>query len=331
MPEKRENTKHTQRNKLGPTPKFSELREAEYREVGRYREVGASGIIHAWSFREKLRQMKGKQRRRRSLRGSNRIAVDTFDLSHVVDVEDFAKDEMELQKLAQMRVLVAAEVGGEKLNSLASAFPSSYSNLRLLRFLRKSKSRNVASAAARFIECIKWREEWAVDALIDDCRLPPRKYQEIRRMFAVEIKEVEGVEDTLRRTTVVLSADKWDSQGLMRALAEAQLELDDFLLFWIMRYEQIHKMLYERSLETHGLEYADLRCELKDLRLSSFSRQFVNEVVPKWLQITQDFYPETSNKIYFVDPPKIITAVWKVVGRFVKRGTKEKVVMMKTS
>ena len=138
MPEKRENTKHTQRNKLGPTPKFSELREAEYREVGRYREVGASGIIHAWSFREKLRQMKGKQRRRRSLRGSNRIAVDTFDLSHVVDVEDFAKDEMELQKLAQMRVLVAAEVGGEKLNSLASAFPSSYSNLRLLRFLRKS-------------------------------------------------------------------------------------------------------------------------------------------------------------------------------------------------
>ncbi|GMH87365.1 hypothetical protein TL16_g10834 [Triparma laevis f. inornata] len=197
-------------------------------------------------------------------------------LDDVLDVEDFTTNLIELQKLAKMFTLVSSEIGVDTLKSLATAHPHSYSNLRMLRFLRKSKSRNINSAATRFVNCVKWRDEWSVDGLLspDDMRLPSKTFQEIQGMFNVVVENTEG-----ETTTIVLSADQWDTQGLMRALNDEEtLSLDDFLLYWVSKYETIHKMLYARSLESGKLEYANLRCTLKDLRLSQFSRSFVNEV-----------------------------------------------------
>jgi len=65
-----------------------------------------------------------------------------------------------------MKHLLRSELKMIADNNLHERYPDVYSDLRLMRFLRKSKERDVVSAAERYRSFLEWREKNEVDRYV---------------------------------------------------------------------------------------------------------------------------------------------------------------------
>ena len=66
-------------------------------------------------------------------------------------------------------------------------------------------------------------------------------------------------------------------------------------------------------------------CDLKGMTMKQFSPAFLSTVLKPWINLTQSNYPETAKRIIFLNPPKILKLVWKLVTPMVSPGTVAKV------
>jgi hypothetical protein len=64
------------------------------------------------------------------------------------------------------------------------------------------------------------------------------------------------------------------------------------------------------------------------MRMQQFSPAFVTQVLKPWLSVTQTYYPETIKYIFFMNPPRALSLIWKIVAPMSSPGTVAKVRMV---
>jgi hypothetical protein len=222
-------------------------------------------------------------------------------------------------------------ISPEQFLSLQESRPDAYSNLRLLRVLRKSKLQDAEACAERFLQYLQWREVNRVNDLMVDRNVA--KF--CKRAFGVSVVGgVEWIKDEnapsapppqQSSVTVYLNVGDWKTKDLMEELKRGSngISVDSFLQYWISIYEDIHFRLHDLTLANgRNLAFANIDADMGSISLSQFSPKFMRRVGGPWMTTTQSHYPETTNKIFFRNAPTVINVVWKVVGVFVSEGTK---------
>lgn len=217
-----------------------------------------------------------RRRRRRKLRRIFRIVGRSgdpsgelggrADTSKVRDIQPFCIDKSELDRMARMREMVVEQLPYEQrytFEDLQARVPDAYGNLRMLRFLRKSKNQDAGSSAKRFVKYLRWRKEFQVDSVIRPLLDSESGYNDIldRRVVAF-INENFGAEirneGQLKNVGEVhLDVGRWRGDVLLKAIDDGSLTLTAFLYYWTLLYERIHLRLYERTLLDGQLAFID--------------------------------------------------------------------------
>ena len=239
-------------------------------------------------------------------------------------------------QLQQMKLILRSELIIITENNLHEKYPDVYSDLRLLRFLRKSKERDVISAADRYRSFVQWREKNEVDnirAMIEDCNgsFTPtdERLQTVATYFPMNFEYLVQFlnEGENAAKPAILDVGKFDTRGITEKIlsSDSDIVLEDYLNYWIFLYESIHVRLYQQSIQFGQMTYLDEVCDLSGLSLQQFSPSFVTKVMSPWLKMTQSNYPETTRRIYILNPPAIVTVAWKLVTPLLSQGTIDKI------
>lgn len=280
------------------------------------------------------------------------------DLLPPIDCDWACNSDEERVHLQQMKLLLLLESELETVmeKELHVRYPDVYGDLRLLRFLRKSKVRDVRSSAERYRSFLEWRRENDVDgirAMVEDdngegkgkssSSFAPAdgRLQAVAEYFPMNFDRVVGStsnsgdggggggdnESMIANRPAILYVGSFDSLGISEKIASAQSEmsLDDFLDYWIYLYESIHFHLYRQSIQSGEMMFLDEVCDLSGLSIQQFGPYFVTKVMKPWLRMTQTNYPETTRRIYILNPPAIINLAWKLVTPLLSQGTVDKI------
>jgi len=171
--------------------------------------------------------------------GGSAQTMITIDSQPVEDVLRFCKDKDEINALASMRATVCEKLEvmtADDFEGLQQERPDAYGNLRLLRCLRKAKVQDPVSSADRFLRYISWRVENGVDELSLDNGV----LSFCKENFNVEV----GRE-------VSIKVGDWNTRKLLKAIDSTQqsMSTQQFLHFWVLTYEEIHRHLHRLSME----------------------------------------------------------------------------------
>lgn len=261
-----------------------------------------------------------------------------------IDCEWACTSDEEKVHLQQMKLLLETELETIVKKELHLLYPDVYSDLRLLRFLRKSKQRDVVSSAERYISFLKWREENNVDeirAMVESTSASSftpsdDRLRTIATYFPMNFDYVVGTtsglaggnnkgSNTVRQA--ILYVGLFDTLGISEKIVSTQsnISLDDFLNYWIYLYESIHFQLYHQTVHFGEMMFLDEVCDLSGLSIQQFSPYFVTKVMKPWLRMTQSNYPETTSRIYILNPPRIVNLAWKLVTPLLSQGTVDKI------
>lgn len=260
-------------------------------------------------------------------------------------------DENERTRLAALKLLSEDVISSVKTLSVPSTadgltdvvinpvedFPGAYGDLRLLRFLRKDKRQDPTSAAMRFMKYVTWRKDKKVDLIRFEVGRNPFQPPGNSAAALAELvpcnfdlslesgKTYNKYDDVSNAIPALLEAGNWDTPSIAHAIRNGSLTLDEFLEYWIYLYESVHYKLYDESKSCGAMVYIDEICDLTNMTLSQFGPGFVSKVLSPWLQMTQAYYPETTRKIIFFNPPKIINVIWNIVTPMASEGTTKKI------
>ena len=265
----------------------------------------------------------------------------TDDLQSALEELDIPKwacvDENERYRLATMKALLQTEfelLSDRTVQSqhgshihVVKAFPDVYGDLRLLRFLRKDKVQNPASAASRYRSFIKWRMENDVDVVRFHVETqsfsPPSQLDIMNDLLPCNFNVNEGGDaDTV---VALLHVGRWDTAAISKLIQEKKLSVSCFLLYWTHIFESINRKLHDEMMSREKMVYVDEICDLDQMSMRQFSPAFVSNVLKPWLKLTQGNYPETTKRIVFLNPPKIISIIWNIVAPMASPGTVAKV------
>ena len=239
-------------------------------------------------------------------------------------------------QLQQMKYVLRSEMKMITDKKLHELYPDVYSDLRLLRFLRKSKERDVKSAAERYRSFLQWRQENDIDCIrktIENCSgsFTPtnERLTVVATYFPMNfhylVQETDEVNDGVK--PAILNVGEFDTRGITEKILapDSDIVLQDFLNYWIFLYESIHLRLYQQSIQLGQMTFLDEVCDLSGLGLKQFSPSFVTKVMPPWLKMTQAHYPETTRRIFILHPPAVIKVAWKLVTPLLSQGTIDKI------
>jgi len=243
-------------------------------------------------------------------------------------------DASEEAHFAATKVLLNEEFERLRNEKLDEAYPDAYSDLRLLRFLRKDKPQQPLLTAERFRAFIRWRQDNNVDRIREEVGKspfnPPPKTDKIASLFPIHLKYDERMYETIAAEDTVpalLPIGDWKSSALAEEIHSRHITLPDFLDYWIYLNESLNLLLHEESMRRQKVVYVDEVLDLTEMSLKQFSPRFVKNIMKPWLHLTQTFYPETTKRIYFLNPPRILKVVWSIVTPFVSPGTVAKVIL----
>ena len=255
-----------------------------------------------------------------------------------LDIPDWAcVDERERHRLATMKALLQDDFCLIRDHTLLSpdktpvhvvkAFPDVYGDLRLLRFLRKDKVQDPVSAADRYRSFLHWRIARDVDTVRAHVERrpfsPPSHLDIVTELLPCEFNVNEGgTEDTV---PAVLYAGSWDTAAIMRLIQQDKLTVSSFLLYWTHIFESTNLKLHQEMIKRKKMVYVDEVCCLKGLCIRQFTPGFVSVVLKPWLKMMQGNYPETTKRIIFLNPPKVISIIWNIVTPMASPGTVAKV------
>ncbi len=211
--------------------------------------------------------------------------------------------------------------------SLVEAFPDVYGDFRLLRFLRKDKHQNPQSAAQRYRNFLRWREEFNVDEIRQRVEKHPFAPTHHISVVGDLFKNDFDVQQHDQPDTVaaILNVGNWKTDEVTNRIRQNELTVDDFLHYWTHTYESLHEKLYMVSMDRKRMMYVDVVADLFDCSISQFSPFFLTTVVKPWIKLTQANYPQTSKRIFFLRPPRIVSMIWNVVTPWASPTTVEKI------
>jgi hypothetical protein len=278
--------------------------------------------------------------------------VDSFNLPSI-DCSWACASNTEQIQLQQMKLLLQSEVKMITDTKLNEKYPDVYSDLRLLRFLRrKSKERDVtgASKAAAAADCyrsfLEWRKRHEVDnirAMVEDCSgsftPPDERLQTVAAYFPMNFeylvqatdgsKNSNEVGDNAVKPAILVNVGEFDARGITEKIltSDSDVTSEDFLNYWVFLYESIHVRLYQQSLQFGQMAFLDeVVCDLSGLSLQRFfSPLFFTKIMSPWVKMMQANYPETTRRLYILNPPAIIKVVWKLVTPLLSQGTLDKI------
>ena len=268
------------------------------------------------------------------------LNVNSLDDLPPIDCSWACVSNTEKIQLQQMKLLLQSELKMITNVNLHEKYPDVYSDLRLLRFLRKSKDRDVNSAADRYRSFLQWREKNKVDDIrdmIEDYSFTPTcaRLQAVSSHFPMNFDYLAEESDELNVLLgdkpvvkpAILNVGEFDTRGITEKIlaSDSDVVLEDFLNYWIFLYESIHLILYIQSIQFGQMVYLDEVCDLSGLSLRQFSPSFVSKVMSPWLKMTQAYYPETTRRIFILHPPAIIKVAWKLVTPLLSQGTIDKI------
>jgi hypothetical protein len=253
----------------------------------------------------------------------------------------FFESEEEKKRLAAMKFLLEQDLRGLKNKTIrladkksvpvATAFPDAYGDLRLLRFLRKDKKQDPVSASLRYQNFLHWREENNVDEIRARVEMqpfhPPSSLITDYMPCEFDLTET-ALPDKSNNIPVVLNIGEWKTAAITKLILEKKISLEDFIRHWIYMFESLHRQLYLDSYRLEKMIYVDEICDLSGMRMQQFSPAFVTQVLKPWLGVTQTYYPETIKHIFFVNPPRVLSLIWKIVAPMSSPGTVAKVRMV---
>ncbi|KAL7538797.1 hypothetical protein ACHAXR_012391 [Thalassiosira sp. AJA248-18] len=329
-------------------PRSSQRRRSSIsHQESRITAAGAESLfsLSLWSFSKRILFVSSPMRKDENLYSID-LTERTADLPPI-DCEWACHSDEEKLKLQKMKLLLESELQEVVTNQqLHQTYPDVYSDLRLLRFLRKSKERDVVSAAERYRSFLNWREENNVDdirAMVESNGVasfaPPNdRLQTVANYFPMKFDYViqsatapgdgrrnKGGDNIVR--PAILYIGSFDTLGMSEIIksSKSSISLDDFLNYWIFLYESIHFRLYQQSVSNGEMMFLDELCDLSGLSVQQFSPYFVTKVMKPWLRMTQSYYPETTRRIYVLNPPGIINLAWNLVTPLLSQGTVDKI------
>lgn len=271
---------------------------------------------------------------------SPRVDVDVIDTEQcwkVLSIPKWACRNIDEEKrLATMKLILDGDLkelnnrkvtlaNGEERSPI-EAFPDVYSDFRLLRFLRKDKVQDPVAAADRFKVFIVSRMENNHDKLRAQVQSsmfrPPPELAVINDFLPCAFCEAPSENGTV---PLLLNIGSWDTSSIKKSIDQNNLSLSSFLEYWTYMFDSLHLHLYRESMKQKQMIFIDEVCDLTHMSLSQFSPSFVSDVLKPWIRLTQANYPETAKRIVFVNPPRILSMVWKIVTPMVAPGTVAKV------
>lgn len=215
-------------------------------------------------------------------------------------------------------------------NSNHQIYPDVYGDLRLLRFLRKSKNKDISLTAGQYHSFIKWRKDNNVDvirAMIEDSdiQIATRQcWDHVEECLPCNFEGVSSCSFNAKVKPVILHIGSFDAARITSDIQSSNISLNSFLEYWIYQYELIHYHLYQKSIATRQLCFIDIVCDLEGLSRKQLSVGFLKILRP-WIKMTQRNYPETVRTIYLLNSPRIISLAWRWVAPMLSQGTLDKV------
>ena len=285
------------------------------------------------------RRIQNKKRQVSSTEDTIIISSNQEDLPSI-DCKQLCNSIEEEIQLQQMKALLESDMQSIIERGLHKTSPDVYGDLRLLRFLRKSKERDVVSAADRYRSFLVWREEYNVDKIrstisedISNFTPLDTKLQRVASYFPMNFDDMIGesnttsYDDTAFQPSAILYIGAFDTKGISSEIKSTQsdISLQDFLDYWIYIYESIHYHLYQQSIQCGDMIRLDEVCDLEGLAIQQFSPYFVTKVMKPWLTLTQQYYPETTRRIIVLNSPSIINVAWNLVTPLLSQGTVDKI------
>ncbi|KAL3796712.1 hypothetical protein HJC23_010012 [Cyclotella cryptica] len=212
-------------------------------------------------------------------------------------------------------------------------YPDVYGDLRLLRFLRKSKNKDVMSTAGQYHSFTQWRKENNVDLIrstVEDCNnliATPQCWDLLEECLPCDFEGNPSFSSNEKVKPLILHIGSFETARITADIQSCNISLNSFLEYWIYQYESIHYRLYQQSIATRQLCFIDIICDLKGLSRQQFSVGFIKILRP-WIQMTQQNYPETVRTIYLLNSPRIVGLAWRWVAPLLSKGTLDKVKMV---
>ena len=251
------------------------------------------------------------------------------------------RSEKEIDALAKMKILLRDEfevlcqrevlLGGE-LVSVTEAFPDVYGDLRLLRFLRKQPEENPLAASLSYRRFLQWRQHNNIDAIRAIVEENPFQVPPELEVVADYLPCNFDTKDTPYEegdsaAMISLYVGKWRTTQITNLIQreEEDFSLDDFLNYWTYKLESLHRTLYEESVKQKKMVFVDSISVLRGFSLQQVSPAFINKVLRPWIMHLQSHYPETAKRINIVNPPKVLSLLWKLVIPMIKPGTVAKI------
>ena len=282
-----------------------------------------------------------------SIDSDSHISISNTHLADLppIDCEWACHSGEEKVALQKMKLLLVEDMQPLVDRGLHRLYPDVYSDVRLLRFLRKDKASDVVSSSQRYRSFLKWRERNNVDEIratvesdYGEASFVPQeeRLQRVDAYFPMDFNHtvesvtcsVNGLEGAKTAAVpAILYIGSFDTMGISEKIkvADSDVSLDDFLDYWIYLYEAIHLNLYRQSLRSGTMMFLDEVCDLSELSFKQFSPYFVTKVMKPWLRMTQANYPETTRRIHILKPPAIVNFAWNLVTPLLSQGTVDKI------
>jgi hypothetical protein len=240
--------------------------------------------------------------------------------------------------LEQLREKTVTTMDGRTIN-VVKAFPDVYGDLRILRFLRKDKIQDPVTAAVRYRQFLNWRKENHVDQIRlhleerlrlgdEDAFRPPAAWKIVDDCLPFHLFAT-SAQDAM--VPVDIQLDRWDIQKLTKIVrngSEDGLSLKEVFGYWIYIFEALNFHLYHESVRTKQMVFADIHCNMKELKLGQLHHLLMSSILNPLINIAQSQYPETTKAIHVSCPSKLFSFVWTVLSPIVKKGTLAKVLIV---
>ena len=247
------------------------------------------------------------------------------------------KNDKELGNLASMKILLqndfldlankTVELPSGESVSVVSQFPDAYGDVRILRFLRKDRAEDPISASLSFRRYLHWRRDNNVDevrAAVEarPFAVPP-KLQLLSDLipcdFDTNAESLQHGSGT--GALVTLFVGKWQTAILASLVRRGEMPLSDFLVYWTYIFESLHKHLNSESVRQGKMVLLDANADLHGFSLQQLAPSFMSEIVRPWIHQLQSNYPETARRINAINPPKVVSLLWKLVVPLLSPGT----------
>ncbi|KAF3335603.1 phosphatidylinositol/phosphatidylcholine transfer protein SFH11 [Carex littledalei] len=184
----------------------------------------------------------------------------------------------------------------------------------LLRFLRM-RAFNVPKAKEMFLNMVKWREDFGVDAIVKDF-----KFEELEAVKRCYPQGFHGV-DRYGRPLYIERIGLVDLNSLLQATS-----IDRYIKYHITEQEKTLTFRYPACSLAAKKHIASTTSvlDVKGVGLSNFSKP-ARELFIEIQKIDSNYYPETLNQLFIINAGSGFRALWRVLKAFLEARTLSKI------